>query len=443
MVLSRSVTGVGCGAKPFFNARGLHTLPLQPAKIPAKTASRKRANTTFALFGGLGGGDLALLTTVNNIPHPDKVAKGGEDAWFISTPDSGGGGSLAVADGVGGYNKMGIDPGLYSRQLMRLALKEDQVQGAAVDPAGVLSWAQQGCNLPGAATVCVLQLAPKGRKLLAANLGDSGFLILRGGAIVLASEALQHYFDCPYQMSDLSRGRSETAEDAQMFEIEVKEGDVIVTASDGLFDNVFQDEIVKIVNSHVKSGGSRLAGLKTAAAELGEVAFRNSSDEQYESPFAVECFAEDKQLAAAQAKKLASLPGPFGRMAGSLAGSALGTLTCQLGGKPDDITVLVTEVVKASSSQAELKTAQEEAQEGLDKVTLILDKSLSEFQIKEAAKTIKPKKNPAKADGTYTTEQIDGMDKATLQNLLQQYGLPTSGKISTLKERLASAAGGK
>lgn len=45
------------------------------------------------------------------IPHPDKAYKGGEDAFFFNET------LLAVADGVGGWSSMGVDPGLYSKQL--------------------------------------------------------------------------------------------------------------------------------------------------------------------------------------------------------------------------------------------------------------------------------------------------------------------------------------
>ena len=45
------------------------------------------------------------------IPHPKKVAKGGEDAFYVSP------GLIAVADGVGGWGEMGIDPGLFSKEL--------------------------------------------------------------------------------------------------------------------------------------------------------------------------------------------------------------------------------------------------------------------------------------------------------------------------------------
>jgi protein phosphatase PTC7 len=44
------------------------------------------------------------------IPHPDKVAKGGEDAYYTHPK------IIAVADGVGGWASYGVDPGKYSKQ---------------------------------------------------------------------------------------------------------------------------------------------------------------------------------------------------------------------------------------------------------------------------------------------------------------------------------------
>jgi len=48
-----------------------------------------------------------------NIPHPEKVYKGGEDAYYASNS------LLSVADGVGGWNKKGVDPGIFSKKLMK------------------------------------------------------------------------------------------------------------------------------------------------------------------------------------------------------------------------------------------------------------------------------------------------------------------------------------
>jgi len=47
-----------------------------------------------------------------NIPHSEKLEKGGEDAWYTSNN------LLVVADGVGGWADEGVDAGLYSRRLV-------------------------------------------------------------------------------------------------------------------------------------------------------------------------------------------------------------------------------------------------------------------------------------------------------------------------------------
>ena len=48
----------------------------------------------------------------HGIPHPEKAYKGGEDAYYAANS------LLVVADGVGGWARRGIDPGLYSKELV-------------------------------------------------------------------------------------------------------------------------------------------------------------------------------------------------------------------------------------------------------------------------------------------------------------------------------------
>lgn len=45
------------------------------------------------------------------IPHIDKRAKGGEDAYAATDT------MVAIADGVGGWADAGVDPAIYSRRL--------------------------------------------------------------------------------------------------------------------------------------------------------------------------------------------------------------------------------------------------------------------------------------------------------------------------------------
>lgn len=58
----------------------------------------------------------------------------------------------------------------------------------------------------------------------------------------------EHYFDCPYQLSSETSGQ--TYLDALVSSVKLKEGDIVVMGSDGLFDNIFDREIVSTVASN-------------------------------------------------------------------------------------------------------------------------------------------------------------------------------------------------
>ena len=88
--------------------------------------------STHAIFGR-NKDSLAFLTVAKNTPHPEKVDKGGEDAWFIRV-DANGGGAFGVADGVGGYDEFGVDSGLFSKRLMQLAAEKEQTQVPTCSP---------------------------------------------------------------------------------------------------------------------------------------------------------------------------------------------------------------------------------------------------------------------------------------------------------------------
>lgn len=62
-------------------------------------------------------------------------------------------------------------------------------------PQKALDIAHRLTRLPGSTTACILRLDGERGVLNAANLGDSGFLLLRGGQLFFQSPALQHFFD--------------------------------------------------------------------------------------------------------------------------------------------------------------------------------------------------------------------------------------------------------
>jgi hypothetical protein len=77
-------------------------------------------------------------------------------------------------------------------------------------------------------------------------------------------------------------------------QVEVEAGDLLVMGTDGLFDNMWEDEMLAVIAKEMQkvqaSGGT--AGSTAAARQLAEalasVASRNGGDSSYKSPWAVE-----------------------------------------------------------------------------------------------------------------------------------------------------------
>lgn len=79
--------------------------------------------------------------------------------------------------------------------------------------------------------------------------GDSGFAVFRKGALLFQSKPLQHFFDCPYQFASCPDFTEDTdrAEDASEYELQLTSGDVIVAATDGLWDNLHTAELLPLL----------------------------------------------------------------------------------------------------------------------------------------------------------------------------------------------------
>ncbi|KAF9904831.1 hypothetical protein BX616_001158, partial [Lobosporangium transversale] len=249
-------------------------------------------------------------------PHPGKV-DAGEDAFFhVSTPSRV---ALGVADGVGGWSEMGVDPALFSWALMNnaenIARLTDNIpptavseSGASADPtlaAGgerrildaqtILDGAyselvQSGTVEAGSSTACILSLCKLTGTLKASNLGDSAFLLIRDNRCIYESPSQQHFWNCPYQLTVLPpklrqqqhnrQGPGDNTEhtdsdndvhhssnvpkakaaakkkayvqdlpkDAVQTTHQLQDGDVIVLATDGFWDNVFTKEAIELVD---------------------------------------------------------------------------------------------------------------------------------------------------------------------------------------------------
>ena len=195
--------------------------------------------------------------------------------------------------GGGGAQNSGVDPALYARQLMKLAgqyvVEMRGTRGGVevqADPEEALAKAHVGVRILGSSTACVAVYNARDGRLRACNVGDSGFVVVRGGKLVFRSDIGQHYFNCPLQ---LSADGGDTAYSGDAYAIEMRDGDLVVMGTDGLFDNLFDHEVAGQAHRLVCE---ERVGVHEAAKRLAATAQARAAQETGSSPFAVGALAE-------------------------------------------------------------------------------------------------------------------------------------------------------
>ncbi|XP_062014638.1 probable protein phosphatase 2C 55 [Rosa rugosa] len=243
------------------------------------------------------------------LPKENELRPQGEDAHFICAEEN----TIGVADGVGGWANKGIDSGLYARELMMNSVmavhNQHKTSSGVINPRKVLEEAFSNTkNIQGSSTACIVTLNKD--VLHYANVGDSGFMLFRNNKCLFRSSTQQHRFNCPFQLGNAPR--SDHPSSATGVPVRVIPGDVIVLGTDGLLDNMFGREIEQVLEDKTDEGDvdpEMLAGI------IAELALYNSFDRFNPSPFSV------------SAKKAG---------------------VKHVGGKVDDITVIVAAIMEES-----------------------------------------------------------------------------------------------
>jgi protein phosphatase PTC7 len=244
-----------------------------------------------------------------NIPHPEKATTGGEDAFFADDAT----GAFGVADGVGGSKTLRADPGLFSRELLRhcrraLAAKPHDLPAAALVAGAGFARNPMG----GSSTLFLGQLEPPAKTsdgdgiLRLLNLGDSGGIIFRPSPrkfqkgtflwprIVMRSHDATHFFNCPYQLA-ADDDFEEQMVGSDTLQTTARSGDIVVAATDGVLDNIFESKIqmhvahlvIELLNPNpqvCQDAVDRLA--KNIAQEAHEIGLRED-EENLQTPFMV------------------------------------------------------------------------------------------------------------------------------------------------------------
>ncbi|XP_020222293.1 probable protein phosphatase 2C 62 isoform X2 [Cajanus cajan] len=188
--------------------------------------------------------ELFLISGAACLPHPSKALTGREDAYFISHQNW-----LAVADGVGQWSFNGSNAGLYTRELMEKCenIVSNYENSSAIKPLEVITRGAAETQSPGSSAVLVAHF--DGQVLHAANVGNTGFIIIRDGSIFKKSTPMFHEFNFPLH---IVKG-DDPSELIEGYKIELQDGDVIVTATNGLFDNLYEQEIASIISKSLQA----------------------------------------------------------------------------------------------------------------------------------------------------------------------------------------------
>ncbi|RPB00875.1 protein serine/threonine phosphatase 2C, partial [Choiromyces venosus 120613-1] len=205
---------------------------------------------------------------------------------------------LGVADGVGAWNtKAAGHAALWSRLILHywsLSLDAQRKSPAAaggiegkVDIISALQTSYTNTQTAttrddgktiwqGTTTACVSTLDEN--ILTIANIGDSRAYVFRPStnSFIFKSVEQWHWFDCPYQLG--TNSLDTPVANAVVDKVELEEGDVVILATDGLPDNLWDVEIADICATEA----GNVAGL---ADKLVNAAWKIAIDPFGESPY--------------------------------------------------------------------------------------------------------------------------------------------------------------
>mmetsp|Transcript_63135 Transcript_63135/g.131275 ORF Transcript_63135/g.131275 Transcript_63135/m.131275 type:complete len:342 (+) Transcript_63135:12-1037(+) len=221
---------------------------LKDLAMPTEVADMPNVAPTVAAAEGA----LTWTAGVSEIEDPRHPM---EDAWFASERDFG------VFDGVTGAAKASFGD-VYSFQLSGSTFSNMQRQRenmGRVNPELALEGAAAAladAKTVGSSTACAVTVdttsQPGFTILDGVNIGDSGVVVVRqtgeGQRPEMAYKTVpqMHYFNCPFQLGGAS---PDTPDQATKIKVPLVSGDIVVIASDGLYDNVYDSQIIDLLEA--------------------------------------------------------------------------------------------------------------------------------------------------------------------------------------------------
>ncbi|EXJ87115.1 hypothetical protein A1O3_04073 [Capronia epimyces CBS 606.96] len=293
----------------------------------------------------------------------------GQDAYFVTqVGQDSNTTAFAIADGVGGWTDRGIDPADFSHGLCShmaetaLSWPEDErLTPQQLLEVGYKKTISDPSIQAGGTTACVAVTQPDGQMRIA-NLGDSGFLLLRLGTVHQYSNPQTHAFNTPYQLSltppemiaqALIFGGmplNDKPDRADLADYTLRHGDVLILATDGVWDNLNSQDILSIVSNTMRTTGAWLRSPGqgyTVSPVLFELVDRSLATQKHKLPGSLQSILAAAIVGEAKTASMNSKrDGPFAKEM-----QKHHPFDPWHGGKVDDIAVLVVIPVDESKSQ--------------------------------------------------------------------------------------------
>ncbi|KAF2030050.1 protein serine/threonine phosphatase 2C [Setomelanomma holmii] len=216
-------------------------------------------------------------------------AKSGQDAFFFSQVGTTNATTFGVADGVGGWVESGLDPADFSHGLCEYmtCAARSWPQGSnttSLHPKDLLQLAYdevtEDDSIEGGGSTACLAVAESDGSVEVANLGDSGFMHLGGNAVRHFTQPQTHAFNTPYQLSKTPQRMlvqmavfggpttlSDLPKESSVTHHKVRHGDVLVFATDGVWDNLSPQDALGIVSRQMVDLGAWVE--RDGAIEVG------------------------------------------------------------------------------------------------------------------------------------------------------------------------------
>lgn len=234
-----------------------------------------------------------------------------------------------------------------------------------LDPKSVLKQAFKSVTAFGSSTALVCSLQNQTFKV--ANLGDSTCMLIRFNAetkmskIILKTDEQQHNFNAPYQLAKIpdnlkdfkistpcqndskKKFWKDKISDWCLYQCEVREGDIVIWATDGLFDNLYSKEIIRIVDVFM----SECMSLSSKSSSLPSHKTFSDTPESNHTPNILMTKKNAKRLAkelvkeAYRKSKSKTCFTPFGDKFDKTLIKKDNEILKWKGGKPDDICAVV------------------------------------------------------------------------------------------------------